>query len=114
MTGGTGVAAAPTFSGSTMTVDLSGVTDVQKITVTLSGVTGTSGQTLASTSVSMNVLAGDVNQSKLVSASDIGQVKAQAGLPVSATNFKSDVAVSGMINASDVSLAKSRSGFSVP
>ena len=114
VTSGTGVAAAPTFSGNTMTVDLSGVTDVQKVTLTLSGVTGTSGQTLASTSVSMNVLAGDVNQSKLVNASDIALVKAQAGLPVTATNFKSDVAVSGMINASDVSLVKSRSGFSVP
>ena len=114
VTSGTGVAAAPTFAGNTMTVDLSGVTDVQKVTITLSGVTGTAGQTLASASVSMNVLIGDVNQSKAVSGSDIAQVKSLAGVPVDATNFKADVAVSGMINASDVGLVKSRSGFSVP
>ena len=111
---GTGTASPPTFSGNTMTVDLNGVTDVQKITVLLTGVTGTSSQVLGATSISMNVLSGDVNASKVVSASDVGQVKAQVGLPVTASNFRTDVAVNGTINATDVGLVKSRSGSSVP
>jgi hypothetical protein len=55
-----------------------------------------------------------VNASKAVNASDIGAVKGQSGLPVTATNFRADVAVSGGITASDVGLVKSRSGQTVP
>jgi subtilisin family serine protease len=113
VTEGTGTAGTPTFSGNTMTVDLTGVTDVQKVTVTLSGVTGTSSQVMANTPVSMNVLVGDMNASKSVGASDIAGVKVQVG-PVNASNFRADVAVSGAINATDVALVKSRSGFSLP
>lgn len=111
---GTGSAGTPTFAGNTMTFDLTGVSDVQKVTVTLGGVTGTSGQTLPNTSLSVNVLAGDTDGSKLVSAGDIGFVKANSGVPVGVGNFKADVVVSGTINASDIGLVKSRSGFSVP
>ena len=60
------------------------------------------------------MLVGDINGSKTVNASDIGAVKAQSGVPVTATNFRADVAVSGGITASDIGLVKSRSGQSVP
>lgn len=112
---GTGsVSGAPAFSSNTMTVNLADVADVQKITLTLSNVTDSFGQVLPNTAVSMNILAGDVNGSKSVSASDIGAVKAQSGLPVNGTNFRADVAVSGSITASDIGLVKARSGQSVP
>jgi hypothetical protein len=115
VTTGTGsVSGTPTFSGNTMTVNLTGVTDVQRITVTLNNVTDNFGQVLPATAVSVNMLVGDVNSSKSVNASDIGAVKAQSGLPVTAANFRSDVAVNGSINASDIGLVKSRSGQSVP
>ena len=39
VTAGTGTAGTPTFSGTTMTLPISGVTDVQTLTVTLNGVT---------------------------------------------------------------------------
>ena len=114
VTSGTGVAGSPTFSSNTMTVNLTGVADVQKITVTLSGVTDNTGGVLPDTSVSMNVLAGDINGNKIVNASDIGQTKAQSGAPVTAANFRQDVTPNGSINASDIGLVKSRSGQSVP
>jgi CSLREA domain-containing protein len=115
VTTGTGaVTGTPTFSGNTMTVNLTGVADVQRITVTLSGVTDTFGQVLPSTPISVNMLVGDINASKVVNASDIGAVKAQSGVPVTAANFRADVAVSGGITASDIGLVKSRSGQSVP
>ena len=111
---GTGSAGTPTFAGNTMTFDLTGVSDVQKITVSLGGVTGTSGQTLPNTTLSVNVLAGDTDGSKLVSSGDVGFAKSNSGVPVNAANFKADVVVSGDINSSDISLVKSRSGSSVP
>jgi hypothetical protein len=115
VTSGTGtVAGSPTFSGNTMTVNLIGVTDVQKITVTLTGVTDTTAQVLPDTPVSVNMLIGDTNGNKTVNSSDIAQTKGQSGAPVTGTNFREDVAVSGAINASDIGLVKSRSGFSVP
>jgi hypothetical protein len=113
-TGVGSVSGSPTFSANTITVNLSGVADVQKITVTLSGVTDSAGTVLPNTAVSMNMLIGDINASKVVNASDIGAVKAQSGLPVTGANFRADVAVSGGITASDIGLVKSRSGASVP
>jgi hypothetical protein len=112
---GTGsVSGTPTFSGQTMTVNLTGVADVQKITVALSSVTDSFGQVLPDAAVSMNLLVGDINSSKAVNASDIGAVKAQSGIPVTAANFRADVAVSGGITASDIGVTKSRSGQTVP
>ncbi len=114
VTEGIGGVGSASFSGNTMTIDLTGVGDAQKITIKLSGVTGTASQVMPDTTVSMNVLAGDVNQSKAVGSADVGQVKSLVSTPVNATNFLSDVVVSGAINATDVSLVKSRSGAIVP
>ena len=89
VTSGTGsVAGSPTFSGNTMTVNLTGVADVQKITLTLSNVTDSSAQVLPDTALSVNMLIGDTNGNKMVNASDVAQTKAQSGLPVTAANFR--------------------------
>ena len=96
-----------------MTVNLSGVPDVQMITVTLSNVMDSFGQTLSNAAVSMNVLSGDTSGNKTVNASDVSQTKAQVG-PVNAGNFREDVTVNGVINASDVSLVKTRAGNGLP
>jgi len=115
VTAGTGsVSGSPSFSGNTMTVNLTGVTDVQQITVTLSGVTDSSAQILPNTSVSMNMLIGDTTGNKSVNASDVSQTKGQSGAAVTASNFRTDVTANGVLNASDVSLVKSRSGSALP
>ena len=112
----TGIATAgpPTISGTTISVPLSGVADMQKVTVTLSGVTSSIGHVLPNFAVSMNVLLGDTTGNKSVNASDIGQTKAQSGLAVGATNFRNDTTVSGVINASDISQVKANSGHILP
>jgi hypothetical protein len=114
VTSGMGVAGSPTFSGNTMTVSLSSVADVQKVTVTLSTVTDSFAQVLPDTAVSMNLLIGDTNGSKTVNSTDIGQTKTQSGVPVTMANFRQDVTPNGTINASDIGLVKTRSGASVP
>ena len=115
VTTGTGtVSGSPSFAGNTMTVNLTGVADVQKITVTLSNVTDSFAQVLPDTAVSVNMLIGDTNGNKTVNASDIAQTKGQSGVPVTSANFREDVTANGSITASDIALVKSRSGFSVP
>ena len=100
------VAGSPTFAGNTMTVNLTGVTDVQKITVTLSNVTDSFAQVLPDTAVSVNMLIGDTTGNKTVSASDVAQTKGQSGVPVTAVNFREDINASGTVTASDVAQVK--------
>ena len=108
------VAGTPGLSGNTMTVELTGVANAQKITVTLSGLMDSSAQTLSDTPVSMNVLIGDTNGNKAVNSSDVSQTKQQSGLSVTSTNFRSDVNVSGSITASDIAQVKANTGHAVP
>ncbi|MEO5720754.1 MAG: dockerin type I domain-containing protein [Chthoniobacterales bacterium] len=111
---GTGsVSGSPTFSGNTMTVNLTGVTDVQQILVSLNGVTDTTGQTLPTQPVPMRVLVGDVNENNSVNATDVSVVKSSSGATVSSVNFRADVTADGAINSSDVGLTKLRSGNSL-
>jgi uncharacterized protein (TIGR02597 family) len=114
VTSGTAGSSGPTLSngGMDVTVDLSGVTNGQRVTVTLLGVSdGTNKNDVA---VRMGVLVGDTNGSGGVSTSDIGQTKAQSGQPVSVSNFRQDVNISGSINTSDIGLVKSASGTVLP
>ena len=114
VTSGTGLAGSPTFAGQSMTVNLSGVADVQKITVTLSNVTDNFAQVLPNTAVSVNMLVGDTTGNKAVNSSDVSQTKLQSGIVVSQTNCRQDVTANGVINSSDVSLVKLRSGSGLP
>lgn len=115
VTSGTGsVSGSPTVSGNTMTVNLTGVADVQKITVTLQSVTDTMAQTLADTPVSMNILSGDTSGNKAVNATDIAQTKGQLGIPVTSANFREDANRDGAVTASDIALVKAHNGASLP
>jgi uncharacterized delta-60 repeat protein len=115
VTSGTGsVSGSPFFAGNTMTMNLTGVTDVQKITVTLSDVTSSTSQVLPDTAVSVNILIGDINADKTVSAFDVKQTKHQVGGLVTNANFRADVRPDGSIDATDVRQVRSRVGDSLP
>lgn len=111
VTTGTGSA---TFgvAGNVVTVNLTGVTNAQRLGVTLSSVND--GANLGSIQVPMGVLAGDANASGSVNSTDIGQTKAQSGQPVGGGNFRTDGNANGSINAGDISLVKSSSGTALP
>lgn len=98
VTTGIGSVSGFTVAGSLVTVNLAGVTNAQRITLSLIGVTD-------GTSTTGN---GSVN------SSDISQTKSQSGKPVTASNFRADVTVNGSINSSDISSVKSKSGTSLP
>ncbi len=111
---GTATVGTPTFSGQTMTINLSGVTDQQKVTVALSNVTDEFSQTMPNTNVSVSMLLGDVNGSKTVNSTDVGQAKLAAGAPLDSTNFRADVNTSGGINTTDIAQVKSAVGHMAP
>ena len=111
---GIGTAGIPTYLGRTMIIPLSGVVDLQKITLSLNGITNSAGQAMPNTPLSMNVLLGDTTGNRNVNASDIGQTKSQAGQPVGPTNFRTDTTVSGTINASDIGQVKANAGRTLP
>ena len=97
-----------------MTVPLTGVTDVQTLMVTLTGVTDTSSQVLPTTSVSANMLIGDVNGDRKVNNTDIGLTKGQIGMAVTSANFREDVRISGTITFADVREVRGAKGHTLP
>ena len=101
------------ISGNVVTVALSGINDLQVLTITLNGVTDIGGGTL-SPILAMKMLQGDVNGGSSVNITDINLVKAGSGAIVDATNFRRDVNASGTINISDVNITKSKSGNFLP
>jgi hypothetical protein len=110
-----GVGSVSGTSGSgttTISVNLTGVTNAQRITVTLLG--ATDGANTGDLSVQMGVLVGDTSGNGSVTGTDVSQTKLQSGQPVSGSNFRSDVIVSGSINGTDVSSVKLRSGTALP
>ncbi len=112
VTTGTGSATA-SVAGNVVTVNLTGVTDVQRMAVTLMGVSD--GANLGNVQVPMGLLQGDVNGSGGVNTTDISQTKSAASLgTVNSGNFRSDVNVGGTINTTDVGIVKSRAGTQLP
>ena len=101
-----------TVVNNVVTVNLSGVTNAQRLGVTLHNVCD--GTTRGDVLIPMGVLSGDTNANGMVNASDVAQTKAQSGNPVGAGNFREDVNANGSINAGDVSLVKSESGTALP
>ncbi|HEY1768654.1 MAG TPA: hypothetical protein VGG02_00185 [Chthoniobacterales bacterium] len=114
MTSGIGSISGNSLFSDTMTVRLTGVTDVQKIAVTLTDATSSTSQVLPDTSVSANILIGDVNADKSVNSPDTTAARHEIGMPVGATNFRDDVAVNGAITRADVDLIRSDLGHSLP
>jgi hypothetical protein len=112
VTFGTGSVSSFSVSGPQVTVNLTGVTNVQRITVTLMNVND--GTHRGNVLVFMGVLVGDVNGNAVVNASDVSLTKSQVGNPVTSSNFREDVNANGTISATDVALVKSKVGTALP
>lgn len=113
MTSGAATIASVTGSGSsTLKINLSSVTNGQRLVVTLAGATdGTYANDIA---IPMRLIVGNTTGSGSVNGGDVGQTKSQSGQVVSASNFREDVTADGNINGADVGLVKSLSGTGAP
>jgi hypothetical protein len=110
-----GVGSVVSASGNgtnTITVNLTGVANVQYLTVTLN--CASDGLNAGDVLVTMGVLVADSNGNRSVNATDVAQAKSRIGQPLNGLNFRSDINANGSINASDVSLIKSRVGTALP
>jgi hypothetical protein len=110
-----GTGSVGSFSGNgtnTITVNLTGVTDVQRITVTLSNVSD--GTNIGDVPISMGVLVGDTTANGTVNAGDVALTKSQVGATVTASNFREDLNANGTISATDVAIVKSDVGHALP
>jgi len=95
-------------------VNLTGVTNAQTTTVSLTNVTDGFGQVLPNASASASFLVGDTNGDRFVNAGDTIQTRNRSGQSTDATNFRSDANVDGFVNSGDSFLVRLRSGTFVP
>jgi hypothetical protein len=100
VTEGTATAGALTFSGNDVIVPLTGVTNHQYVTISLTNVAsafinGGSG------SIRLGFLVGDVNQNRVVTVADLGLVNAQLAQLVTAANYLKDVNATGTLTVAD-------------
>jgi hypothetical protein len=101
-------------NGNPISVEFDGTgCNQQYVTVTLSGIQDSYGQTFASASVVVGLLLGDTTGNGSVNASDVSQTKAQSGQSVTASNFREDVNINATINSSDIGLVKAQTGTSL-
>ena len=98
---GTGV------SGSQVTIDLTGVPNASRCSVTLHNLSG-------DLVVPVAFLIGDTNGDGFVNSADITQTKSQSGSAVTVLNFREDLNTDGFINSADITSAKSKSGTALP
>ncbi|MBL0125050.1 MAG: hypothetical protein IPP88_20850 [Betaproteobacteria bacterium] len=91
--------------GTEVSVDLTGIPDNSRVTVSLRD-----GAASVYASASLGFLRGDVNNNRAVDSNDVSAVKVRSGLAASTTNVRFDVGTSGAINASDIAAVKSRIG----
>jgi hypothetical protein len=111
---GAATAGVPTFNGNEMRVPLTGVTNQQYVTLTVNNVSAADGGTGGSASVRIGFLAGDVNQNRVVTLSDLGQVNAQVAQPVTAANFSKDINASGTLSLADKGLTNQQLTKALP
>jgi hypothetical protein len=117
VTGGTGTVSSSAINSADShqyNVNLTGVTNAQVITVSLSNVNDSAGNSSSILSASMGVLLGDVNASGRVDAADVSLVRQQTLQPASSSNFREDVNGSGRIDAADVSITRQQTLTMLP
>ena len=114
VTSGTGTAGTPTFGGNEMRVPLSGVTNQQYVTVSVSEVVAADGGIGGTGSVRVGFLLGDVSQNRVVTVSDLAQVNAQIAQVVTASNYLKDVNASGTLTVADKGIANTQITKALP
>jgi hypothetical protein len=108
---GTGSVSGALASGNQVFINLTGVTNAQRIAITL---TINDGVNTGPVVVPMGVLLGDVNANGIVSNTDVAEVKAQVTAPVTSSNFRDDVNANGIISNTDVAITKAQVGTTLP
>jgi Verrucomicrobium spinosum paralogous family TIGR02597 len=95
------VSGSPIVSGNHVTVNLTSVSNMQRLLINLSGV---SDRTITNDfSVTMGLLLGDVTANGRVDGNDVSAVQGQVRSPLNINNFRAEVTANGKIDGNDVS-----------
>ncbi|MDQ6860257.1 MAG: dockerin type I domain-containing protein [Verrucomicrobiota bacterium] len=95
-------------------VDLTGVTNAEMLTLSLSNVTDSAGNNSAAKAVTFGTLLGDANADGFVNAADATITRNRSGQVTDGTNFRTDYNLDGAINAADATVVRAQSGTSFP
>jgi len=114
ITSGTGTVSNVTVNGAEVTVDLTQVSNAQKITLTLFNVSD--GTNTGDVSVPIGVLLGDTSGDGFVNSLDISQTRDQSGRKAknNPPNFREDLNADGYINSADISIVRTQGGTRLP
>src|SRR5438094_1275679 len=96
--GGTATVGTITFSGNSMTAQLTGVTSAEIVTLHTQNINGDG---LPHGDVPFGFLVGDADASRLVAQPDRTLVQGQIGQPVTSANFREDLTADGRIKNAD-------------
>jgi hypothetical protein len=110
--GATASVSSFSVSGSKLTVNLTGVSQAQTITVHLLSVSD--GTNTNDVSVPMGVLLCDTDNNRSVTSNDVSLTQSKVGQAISTSNFREDVNLDGVINSTDVNLVQSKVGTKLP
>ncbi|MEY2481328.1 MAG: hypothetical protein QOI04_2255 [Verrucomicrobiota bacterium] len=95
-------------------VNVTGVTNAQRVTLTLTGISDTAGNTTSSLAVTMGVLLGDVNGDGFVLSGDYTITRQKSGTHLDGSTFKYDVNTDGFILSGDYTIVRQQSGTQLP
>jgi hypothetical protein len=109
---GTGTVSSSLASSNQIFVNLTGVANAQRLSITLSAVND--GINTADVVVPVGVLLGDVNASGRVDSTDVFQVRQQTLQNTNSSNFRMDVDESGRIDSTDIFITRQQTLTSLP
>ena len=108
---GTATVGAVSFSGNSMTAQLTGVTSAEVLTLRAQNING-DGQPHGD--VPFGFLTGDADANRVVDKPDRTLVQGQLNQPVTSANFREDLNADGRIKNSDITIIKNNRGHSIP
>jgi hypothetical protein len=108
---GTATVGAISFSGNSMTAQLTGVTSAEVVTLHVQNINGDG---LPHGDVPFGFLTADVNANRIVDRPDQQQINTDKNQPVTATNFRDDINLNGVVDRSDVQSVQTNRGHSIP
>jgi hypothetical protein len=100
--------------GNDVVLNFTAVPDQQYVTITFYNFESLDGGFGGSAIVRLGLLAGDVNQNRVVTLADLALVNAQLAQPISAANFLKDVNVSGTLSLADKGITNANLTHSLP
>jgi hypothetical protein len=108
---GTATVGAISFSGNSMTAQLTGVTSAEVVTLHVQNINGDG---LPHGDVPFGFLTADVNGNRIVDRPDQQQINTDKNQPVTSSNFRDDINLSGVVDRPDVQSVQTNRGHSIP